>query len=134
MTDITTDRPASAGLRLTMLLAGALFAGGGGVLALAVWRLLAGETSYEISGHDKLFWALCGVVALCLLLLAINFLSAAWSRRAHNVVPGPTLYLLGVTLVILGMFVATSGALPAALVLGFAGFATMYLEYRSEFI
>lgn len=126
---------ASTGLGLLMAAAGILFTGGGAVLLYVVARLLsAGLESFEFSGHDQLFWALCGVVALCLLMLGVNFVSAAWRRRSHNIVPGPTLYLLGVTLVILAMFMAVGGAWPAAFALALAGIASMRLEYRSEFI
>lgn len=126
---------ASTGLRLIMAGTGMLFIGGSVVLLYAVARLLtSGLESFEMSGHDQLFWVLCGVVALCLLMLGVNFVSAAWRRRSHNIVPGPTLYLLGVTLVILGMFMAVGGAWLSALALIIAGTGCMRLEYRSEFI
>ncbi len=100
-----------------------------------VCRLLfSPQIAFEISGHDRLFWALCGVVALCLFMLGINFLSASWRSRTHNIVPGPTLYLLGVTLVIIAMFMAISSAWFTSFALGVSGLACMRLEYRSEFI
>ena len=126
---------ASTALVLTMGATGVLFIGGGTVVLYVVSRLLfQGSTTFEIAGHDQLFWALCAIVALCLLMLGVNFVSAAWRRRSHNIVPGPTLYLLGVTLVILGMFMAIGGAWLAAFILILAGIASMRLEYRSEFI
>ncbi len=136
MTDSNTNsHQASAGLGLIMAATGILFIGGGAVLLYVVARLLSpGLESFEISAHDQLFWVLCGVVALCLLMLGVNFSSAAWRRRSHNIVPGPTLYLLGVTLVILGMFMAVGGAWLAAFTLALAGIASMRLEYRSDFI
>ena len=136
MTDSSaTPQPASSGLRSLLYVSGALFISGGGMLLYVVARLLfPGDIPIEITSHDQLFWVLCGIVALCLIMLGVNFLGAAWTRRAHNIVPGPTLYLLGATLVILGMFMATSGAWFAAFILALAGFASMRLEYRSEFI
>lgn len=136
MSDSISNRhSASAWLRLLMAGAGLIFTGGAVVLLYVVARLLyPGQTTFTASTHDQLFWVLCGVVALCLLLLGCNFLSGAWHRRSHNVVPGPTLYLLGVTLVILGMFLAVGGTWLAAGVLVLAGVGCMRLEYRSEFI
>lgn len=126
---------ASTALRALMALAGVFFAGTGGLLAFAVGRLLLGGSSFtDVTNHDRLFWALLGVIAFCLLLLAVNFFQAVVRRAVHNIVPGPTLYLLGVTLVILGMFMGMSSAWMAAIVLGATGFAVMSLEYRSEFI
>ncbi len=135
MTNISGEHRASRGLGLLLGLAGLLFIGSGAVLLYGVSRLLVpGAAPFDVSAHDQLFAVLCGVIALCLLMLGANFLSAAWRRSTHNIVPGPTLYLLGVTLVILAMFMAVGGAWLAAVVLGLAGIGTMRLEYRSEFI
>lgn len=136
MSDTSSNPPvAPAGLRLLLAATGFLFVGGAAVLLYVVFRLLfSGPVPFDVTTHDKLFWVLCGIVALCLLMLGINFLSGAMHRRSHNIVPGPTLYLLGVTLVILGMFLAVSGAMIAAAVLVLAGVGCMHLEYRSEFI
>ena len=136
MTDSSAKlHTSSPGTGLLMYAAGALFLCGGATLLYVVGRLLfPGQSPIEISGHDQLFWLLCGVVGLCVIMLGVNFLGAAWRRQSHNIVPGPTLYLLGVTLVILGMFMAVSGAWISAGVLALAGIACMRLEYRSEFI
>lgn len=128
-------RKASAPLRLLMAFAGLVFAAAGGVLAFAVGRLfLDGQLLLKATGHDRLFWVLLGVVAFCLILLAVNFWQAAARRLTRNIVPGPTLYLLGASLVILAMFMGVSNAWMTAIVLAGTGFAIMSLEYRSEFI
>ncbi|MEM7082447.1 MAG: hypothetical protein AAF465_06905 [Pseudomonadota bacterium] len=122
-------------LRLSLSATGLVFLSGGAALLWVVFRLLSDSLpALEISTHDRVFWALCGVVALCLVMVAINFLVAAARRQTHNIVPGPTLYLLGVTLVILGLFMALSGAWLATLALVASGVGCMRLEYRSDFI
>ncbi len=78
--------------------------------------------------------ALLGVVALCFISTGISLLIAAWKQKTHDVVPGPTIYILGVSLVATAMlFFSVSAYLTSAL-LAVAGFYAMWIEYRSAFI
>lgn len=80
-------------------------------------------------------WLDYGLVGLCLVCVLIAGISMVWSwfsDRERDVIPGPTLYLLGLFVVMIGVQVMLLGEL----LFGIAGIAVgaviMYAEYRSD--
>ncbi|MEO0574223.1 MAG: hypothetical protein AAF004_02085 [Pseudomonadota bacterium] len=86
---------------------------------------------------DANAWTDYGLVGASLALALIAGLSLLWSAlkgRRRDVIPGPTLYLLGLCLAVLG----AQAALIAGTTLGWlgviAGIAIIVIEYRSDTI
>lgn len=104
------------------------------VTLIRLFSLSADSRPDWFATNDLIVAALLAVVALSVLMLSINLLSAAWRGRSRNIIPGPTLYLFGVTLIILGMFQLAAGAMTSALILAFIGAIAMWLEVQFEFI
>lgn len=127
-----------APLRLLLVGAGALIAilGVLGVISTVRFFLHGPDDllGSSITSRDMIFMGLLGVVALCFIATGLSLLLAAIRRKSHNVVPGPTIYVLGVSLVATAMlFFSVAAYLPGAL-LAVAGLYAMWIEYRSAFI
>ena len=93
------------------------------------------ESVYLASGNKELlFRLLWGVVAASFAATGISLLIAAAKKQRTNIVPGPTLYILGVALVVIAMILVSDGGIVGGAVTGVAGMAMMWLEYRSKHI
>jgi len=133
----STFASAGAATRAGMTLLGVLLAalGAVGIWLLAKLLIFQADQGPDWFGrHDLVVAGLLGVIALCLFMVGVNLLMAARHGRRHNVVPGPTLYLFGVTMVILGMFQLAAGAMLIAIALTALGAVAMWLEVQFEFI
>lgn len=110
-----------------------LVSGGFGLyLIINLLMLHPGDGSYLPGGQKEvLFRILWGIVAAAFVATGVSLLSAAIWQRRTNMVPGPTLYVMGAALVIIGMFLCSDGGWFSGAIIAMAGLATMWLEYRS---
>lgn len=84
--------------------------------------------------REVLFLTVWLIFAFSLVIAALSLLRSAWRGRRRNIVPGPTLYVVGACLVIIALFMLEAGALvPSALTAGF-GLILMIVEYRMDLV
>lgn len=69
-----------------------------------------------------------------LVAAGISLMVAAVQGRREDIVPGPSLYLMGAALLIAGMAQLLFGRSALAGLTGLAGLLLMYLEYRSALL
>ncbi|NNF16145.1 MAG: hypothetical protein HKN70_05315 [Gammaproteobacteria bacterium] len=101
-------------------------------LIVRLLMLHPGDLAYLPFGQkEMIFRALWGIVAIAFVATGLSLLLAAIRRRHTNMVPGPTLYILGAALVIISMFLISDGGWLSGAIIAAAGLATMWLEYRS---
>lgn len=115
-----------------------LIAGGIGLLMMT--RLLIVDFATTDSGvrafltpfviYHFLWWCFFASLAIA----AISALISVTRGRTSDLVPGPTLYLLGSTLVVNGLFLFMFGAWVFAVSAIAAGILLMLVEYRSALI
>lgn len=134
----TAGQPMSGLMRWVLVITAVLLTATGGFGLWVIVQLLMIETAdsvYVITGQKEiLFRLLWALVALCFVATGLSLLVAAVRQRRNNMVPGPTLYVLGSTLVIIALFLLSDAELVAGTVIGLAGVVTMRLEYRSAHI
>jgi hypothetical protein len=136
---MTADRrPAGVGQRAIAAVTGVLLVGGGSFTLASTVRALADIAAAPaaplFSQRDTLYVAVWSVFSASLLAAGLSLLYAAWRARRHNMVPGPTLYVTGASLLVIALFVFAAGApLLGALAVA-AGGALMAAEYGSDHI
>lgn len=69
-----------------------------------------------------------------LFAVGVSLMVASVQGRREDVVPGPSLYLMGAALLIAGMAQLLFGRPGLAGLTGLAGLVLMYVEYRSAFL
>ena len=81
-----------------------------------------------------LYQAVWMVFFLAMLAAGISLMIAAIRGRSSDIVPGPSIYVMGTTLVIAGMFQLLFGEFERAAVTGLVGMVLMVAEYRSALL
>lgn len=129
-----TSNSASSALRVGAGAVGAAFVVLGAVLLAGAGRALLSvqEAASVFSDRDALFVATWCVFAASLVAAGVSLLWSAWRARARNLVPGPTLYLAGASLMVIAMFLVAAGTLAAAVAAAIVATALMMTEYFSE--
>lgn len=135
---MTTD-VASPVVRGAAALVGLVFFLVGGAIAInagqALWSLVT-----QLVGHgvftlrDELYVFVWVVFSLSLLAAGLSLLSAAWRARRYNMVPGPTLYIAGASLMVIALFLLAAGVPAYAMITGAVGAVLMVAEYGSEHV
>lgn len=136
MSDTRPALAASPALRTGVALLGLLMLAAGLAYGVATLQALR-----ELAAYDAGVWS--GFRPLLYLLLWLLFcLSAVWSGAAmlrsaqrgvrRDVVPGPPLYFAGLSLVGVGLFLLTSGALARGSLASVLGMVLLVAEYRSD--
>lgn len=69
-----------------------------------------------------------------LIAVGISLVAAAMQGRREDIVPGPSLYLMGAALLVAGMAQLLFGRPGLAAATGLAGIVLMYVEYRSALL
>ncbi|MEL6870833.1 MAG: hypothetical protein AAFO81_13620 [Pseudomonadota bacterium] len=103
---------------------------------LYVFAQLVGFVADDAGSGNNL-WVDYGLVGASLALVGVAGLSLLWSAlrgRHRDVVPGPTLYLLGLFLAALSLQAALISSAALAWLGVAAGGALIVFEYRSDFI
>lgn len=134
------DNNESASLRWLSGVGGILALAGGLLGLVIVTRLLAADFA-PIDGGVKaylttfvIYHALWWCFFVSLSIVGLSLLHAAFRGRTSNLVPGPTLYVLGATLIVNGFFLLMFGAAGWAGLAVFAGAIFMYLEHQTVLI
>ncbi len=125
--------------RAAIGLAGVVASVAGGIGGFANLRLLAADfsTGQGLGGlftpigiyHAAWFLFFAGLLAV-----GISLMVSAVKGRREDIVPGPSLYVMGVSLIIAGMVQLLFGRLELAAATAVAGALLMIVEYRSALI
>ena len=137
MTPENNNEKAPTGLRSASAIAGvvALLCGVLGVVQVS--RILANDFATIEGGVQAylttfvVYHAMWWLFFLSLSVVGLSLLQAALVARRTNLVPGPTLYVLGATLIINGLFLAMFGQVMWAIAAIAVGLVLMYLENQT---
>ena len=132
MTSPAINDPAGA-FRSTLTAAGGvvLFAAGAlGTLATGAnaWHLFNDYSLNSIALY-MLIWL---VFFVSLAIAGLSLLRSGFVRRKHDLVPGPTLYFLGASLVINGLYLLVVNQFAYAGIAIAAGLVFLYLEHATH--
>ncbi len=140
---MTSERArASAGLRAAAAATGLVLTVAGGLTLAGAMRsfasLFGGWDALGIqdifSNRDRAYLLVWAIFAASIVGTGFSLLHACLVARRHNLVPGPTLYVAGVSAVAIGFFLVAGGALLPAAAAVAIGAALMAAEYGSETI
>jgi len=81
-----------------------------------------------------LYHAVWLVFFLALLVVGVSLMVSTVKGKTNDIIPGPSVYVMGTTLVIAGMFQLVFGNIELAAVTGLVGIVLMAVEYRSALI
>lgn len=121
-------------------LAGVGATAGGLLGAFANLRLVTQSFSQTADGARvfltsmAVYYLIWIVFFLALLAAGISLMIAAMKGWSDDIVPGPSIYVMGTSLVIAGMFQLVFGDIELAAVTGLVGVVLMVVEYRSALL
>lgn len=133
-------RQASAIGRATIGLIGVGLSVGGGIGGFSNLRLLAQDVSTTVEGTRAFLtsmavyhfaWLAFFVAALA---AGISLIAASIQGRSEDIVPGPSIYVMGASLIVAAMFQLMFGRPGLAAASAVAGIALMVAEYRSAIL
>ena len=125
--------------RAAMGVAGVIAAVAGFLGAFANLRLLAGALA-DAAGPGGMLAPMTAYYFAWLIFFGglvaagISLMVAAVQGRREDIVPGPSLYLMGAALLVAGMAQLLFGRVALAGVTALAGLLLMYVEYRSALL
>ncbi len=131
---------ASAMGRAALGLAGVGAVVGGGLGGFTELRLLSQDFLTTVEGTRTfltplaIYHAVWLVFFLTLLAVGVSLMVSVIKGRSRDIVPGPSLYIMGTSLVIAGMFQLVFGNIELAAVTGLIGIVLMVVEYRSALL
>lgn len=140
------NQPVPDGLRLAALgraaigICGVFASAGGAIGGFANLRLLVRDLAAQVDGARVLLSPLSTyyfawlVFFAALIATGISLMVAAVQGRREDIVPGPSLYLMGAALMIAGMAQLAFGRPLLAMLSAAAGLVLMYVEYRSALL
>ncbi|QMU60858.1 MAG: hypothetical protein GKR92_03775 [Gammaproteobacteria bacterium] len=96
-----------------------------------IYQTLAG-TDFSFMSNSVVFHLLWVVFFLSLLMTGVKLLISALNKRTTDLVPGVSLYFLGASLLIIGLFYLLFGQLIYALISIIAGTFFIYVEGTTE--
>lgn len=142
----TANADAEQGSKLQNTLAvlvGALLSIVGGWATFAYARVLltrpdgangldAGFLDVTYSGGGLVLLILWLATAVLLLITGLCLIYSGWTRKAYDLIPGPTLYLLGLCIVGIGICLLLVGQFPTAIAAILFGIAVCYWEWAYE--
>jgi hypothetical protein len=96
-----------------------------------IYHILA-ENGFSFMSNTMVFHGLWTVFFLSLLLTGIKLLISALNKRTKDLVPGLSLYFLGASLVIIGLFYLVFGEFTYALIAIVVGALCIYIEGTTE--
>lgn len=125
----------SKGRSLIVFIIGAVVLTAGAYATKVAWHVLSvvygdynkGDSPYN---YTSLFYqALWLLVTLCILIAGVSLVISALQRKEHDLIPGPTLYFLGLGLSVIGGFLILSGLTIQALATIVVGCLLIYWEW-----
>jgi hypothetical protein len=125
----------SPGKALIVLVCGVLATIAGGIGLKIIWPLF----DYVLSEYNRsdspftfastIYQGVWLLVALCTLIAGLSLIFSALRRKENDLIPGPTLYFLGLGLAVIGGFLIMSGLSWQAVALIGGGFFLIYWEW-----
>ena len=132
MTAPATDQKAGAVRSALVATTGTLFfaigALGTFVVGAEAWHLANDYGLTSIAIHS-LIWL---IFFVSLAVAGLSLLRSGFRRKRHDLVPGPTLYFLGASLVVNGLFLLVVSEYIYAMVAISAGLLFLYLEHATQ--
>lgn len=131
---------ASAMGRAAIGLAGVGASVGGALGSFAELRLLSQNIFTTVEGTRSfltplaIYHAVWLVFFLALLVVGVSMIVSTIRGRSSDIIPGPSLYVMGTSLVVAGMFQMVFGNIEMAAITGLIGVVLMVVEYRSALI
>lgn len=133
----TLNKPeAGTALRVLTVLAGlgAIALGCVGIASDAEWLQFYRSLLGGASVHVIVSLLVKGLFFISLFAAGISLLWSAAKKRRYDLIPGPTLYLLGSSVCVWGMYQLIYGKIVQAAMLIALGVVIMIFEYRSKTI
>ncbi len=125
----------SAGRSILIFIIGTLVLAAGAWGIMPTWKMFNIIFS-EFRTHDSpynyatiIYSILWLVVAFCTLLAGVSLIISALRRRQYDLIPGPTLYFLGLSLAVIGGFLLISGLGWQAIIAIVTGLFLIYWEW-----
>ncbi len=84
---------------------------------------------YPYNYGTVIYYSVWQVAALCLLISGISVVRSGFKRKRHDLVPGPTLYLLGLSVIVIGFFLFTFDNMLLAVLAVVLGALLVYWEW-----
>ncbi|MFK8014166.1 MAG: hypothetical protein AB8G17_01830, partial [Gammaproteobacteria bacterium] len=104
----------------------------GGVQGLV--QVVGQHSSQFYSQRDTLYVLVWVIFSASLIIAGVSLLGASYRARRHNMVPGPTLYVAGASLMVIAFFLVAAHALLPAIAAAIIATSLMIAEYSSEHI
>lgn len=125
---------ARAGMGVSGVIAGAAGVMGGFANVRLLVASLQGSTGAGLFTPMTAYYFAWLVFFGGLIAVGISLVAAAMQGRREDIVPGPSLYLMGAALLVAGMAQLLFGRPGLAAATGLAGIVLMYVEYRSALL
>lgn len=134
MTESAAETPIGTGRTLFIVLLGAALTVVGVWGTVVVFRLLQftnslTEMQSPFTSGSTLYYVLWLVAGLSLLIAGISLIVSGLRRKRHDLVPGPTLYFLGLSLCGIGFFLLTFGQIGYSVAAIIIGLLLIYWEW-----
>jgi hypothetical protein len=120
-----------------LLISGLAFIVAGLAASVSLVALLFGAADPLValmSSLDKVYSGVWLVFAAALLVAGVSLVGGALRGVRSNLVRGPTLYILGASLGVIGLFLFFAREPASAVLALVAGLVLIVVEYRSELI
>ncbi len=142
-TDANNDQEGSRLQNMLAMAVGALLTIIGGWATFSYARVLltrpdgangldAGYLDVSYSGGGLVLLILWLATSVLLLITGLCLIYSGWTRKAYDLVPGPTLYLLGLCIVGIGICLLLVGQFATAIGAILFGIAVCYWEWAYE--
>ncbi len=111
------------------------------VIALGVWGIMPSWKLFNIVQSElgapntpynyatMIYSAMWVVAAFCTLVAGVSLIFSALRRREYDLIPGPTLYFLGLSLAVIGGFLMMGGLGWQAITAVVVGLFLIYWEW-----
>lgn len=103
-----------------------------GVLMFEQFQSASGN--YSVTSHQYLYEGLWLVFLVSLSVLGLSLVISGFQKRQHDIVPGPTLYLMGASLLGIALMMTMYGQVLHAVVAAMAGVTLMVIEWYYDVV
>lgn len=124
--------------RALLVIAGVIFVAAGVAAAATLAAFLVvqpeGISRLSFTGREFAYGAVWLIFSIALLVAGTSMATGAIRGARRDLVRGPTLYILGTCLGVIGLFLLTAHQVVSAGLAIVAGLVLIIVEYRSELI
>lgn len=123
---------------ILMVLLGLVIAAAGIGLSFIIGVLLFDQmqsaNQIAVSNNQLLYEGLWLLFTVSLTVLGLSLMVSGFRQKAHDVVPGPTLYVMGVALMAIALMMAMYGQVLHAVVAALVGLTLMVIEWYYDVV